>query len=137
MQKPPGTDQTAVDHTLEQRPDELWRLQFATALAELGANIVRYAYSSQPTPGPMQLRLQAYSDRVEAHFTDFGTVFVAPSAPPAAPRQPTLPNVEEGGEVTGIPEGGYGLPLIRAVVDQLDYTRTDSGENHWRLVKQM
>jgi anti-sigma regulatory factor (Ser/Thr protein kinase) len=34
-----------------------------------------------------------------------------------------------------LPEGGYGLALARAAVDQLDYERTPDGINRWRLVK--
>ena len=35
----------------------------------------------------------------------------------------------------GIAEGGYGLPLVLAAVDRLEYTRTPSGQNVWRLYK--
>jgi anti-sigma regulatory factor (Ser/Thr protein kinase) len=32
-----------------------------------------------------------------------------------------------------LPEGGYGLPLIRAVMHDLHYERRASSRNHWRL----
>ncbi len=116
----------AVEQALPQPPPEQWRLGFATAIAEIAANIMRHAYPERAAPGALSLRLQAYSDRMEATFTDWGIPF----APPAAGETPPA------GRET-LAEGGYGLALVRATVDRLDYDRSPAGENHWRLVKHL
>lgn len=117
----------AAEPVLTRPPDETWRLKFATAMAEIAANIIRHAYPAGTSPGPLQLRLRAYSDRVEACFTDYGIEFVAPSLARAVRALNDDPAT--------LPEGGYGLTLIRALVDKLDYTRTAHGKNLWQLVK--
>ena len=116
----------AIDQAVAEPPDARWRQLLATALAEIGANIVRHAYPAGTAPGTMHLRLRAYDDRVEALFTDQGVAFVDP-AQPARPLPADDP--------LALPEGGYGLALARAAVDQLDYARTPDGRNLWRLVK--
>ena len=115
----------AVDQALAHPPDVTWRLQFATAVAEIGANIVRYAYPAHLEPGLMRLRLRAYGDRAEACFTDEGIAFTG-SSDPGNRRAP---------DPLELPEGGFGLALARASLDQLDYSRTPEGTNCWRLVK--
>ena len=141
----------AAGRTLARPPNTAWRLRFETAVAEVGANVVRHAYPAGAAPGPMALRLRAYADRVEARFADQGVAFVPPLqatigaaativetpfagcglalAFPAAP--PTAP----AADLSTLPEGGYGLALVRAAVDELVYARTPGGENQWRLVK--
>jgi anti-sigma regulatory factor (Ser/Thr protein kinase) len=34
-----------------------------------------------------------------------------------------------------LPEHGYGLPLIRAVMDEVEYERREPGRNFWRLAR--
>jgi serine/threonine-protein kinase RsbW len=118
----------ALDQVLAQPPDPRWRLLFATAVAEIGANIVRHAYGASTEPGTMHLRLRAYDDRVEALFTDQGVAFVAP---------PNVASALPADDPLALPEGGYGLAIARTAVDQLDYARTPDGRNQWRLVKRI
>lgn len=73
----------------------------------------------------MELRLSAFPDGVEGVFTDDGVAYEASATP--AP--------ESGLDPLDLPEGGFGLALTLAAVDKLDYTRTRSGRNRWRLVK--
>src|SRR5437867_3631354 len=94
-----------VDATLAQPPAQDWRHRFATALAEIAANIVRHAYPTGAARGSMRLRLRLYADRVVASFADQGVPF----APPDATGSP-------GSDRSELPEGGYGLALARATL---------------------
>jgi serine/threonine-protein kinase RsbW len=125
----------AVQGAHPRPPDSAWRARFETAVAEIGANIVRHAYPPGTAPGRLRLRLRAYPDRVEARFNDRGVEFSgdpsqwgAARAPGVAPGPPDLADV---------PEGGYGLALVLQAVDRLDYARLAGGENRWRLVKRI
>ena len=115
----------AVDQAVAEPPDARWRQLLVTALAEIGANIVRHAYPAGTKPGSLRFRLRLYPDRVVASFADWGLAF----AGPAEARGALEPDQLE------LPEGGYGLALARAAVDRLDYRRTPGGMNCWRLVK--
>lgn len=107
-------------------PDRDWRLQFETALREIGANIARHAYGLG-APCPMRLRLRLYSDRVEGYFTDQGIAFTGPPEPHSV-----LDN-----DAVGLPEGGYGLAIARSALDRITYRRSNGGTNSWRLVKRL
>ncbi len=136
--------------------DATWRLRFATAVAEIGANIVRHAYPVGVEPRRLRLRLRAFSHRIEARFTDGGEPFTQPerlsagrpgrtgnvevpgespgasqplSAPTGAPTEPDLD------DLSLLAEGGYGLQIARDAVDEVSYVRTPTGRNVWRLVK--
>jgi anti-sigma regulatory factor (Ser/Thr protein kinase) len=131
----------AVERVLIHPPPPAWRDRFATAVGEIGANIVRHAHPPGALPGTMQMRLRAYPDRVEGRFTDQGGAYAPPPPAPDAPA-----GAAEGAEgaegidaidVMTLAEGGYGLALVRRVVDELDYTRTPGGGNEWRLVKRL
>jgi serine/threonine-protein kinase RsbW len=113
-----------VDATVVQPPTQDWRHRFATALAEIAANVVRHAYPPGTARGPMRIRLRLYADRVVASFADQGVRFV----PPEATGSP-------GTDRSELPEGGYGLALARATLDRLEYRRTPAGTNRWRLMK--
>jgi anti-sigma regulatory factor (Ser/Thr protein kinase) len=114
-----------VDRTIAQPPTDEQRAQFATAIGEIAGNIIRYAYADRPA-GTLSLRLQAWADRLEAGFTDQGQPYIpAPVLPPRA-----LDDLD----LDALPEGGFGLALARAALDQLDYRRTPDGDNHWTLI---
>jgi anti-sigma regulatory factor (Ser/Thr protein kinase) len=113
-----------VDATLAQPPAHDWRHRFATALAEIAANIVRHAYPAGTARGSMRLRLRLYADRVVASFADRGVAFVPPD-----------PADSPGSDRSELAEGGYGLALARATLDRLEYRRTPTGTNCWRLMK--
>ena len=115
------------------QPSAVWRMQFATAVAEIAGNIAAHAHMSEPA-GTLRLRLSAYPDRVEARFSDRG-------APYALPMQAALPTSAQAEldscdvELADVPERGRGLAITRAAVDELHYRRTPTGRNHWRLMK--
>jgi serine/threonine-protein kinase RsbW len=142
--------------------DATWRLRFATAVAEIGANIVRHAYPVGAEPRRLRLRLRAFPHRIEARFTDGGEPFTQPerlerlgagrpgrtggveapgecpaalrplSAPAGAPAEPDSDDLDD---LSLFAEGGYGLQIARDAVDEVSYVRTPAGRNIWRLVK--
>jgi serine/threonine-protein kinase RsbW len=116
-----------VDTTVTHPPNEQWRARFATALAEIAANIIRHAYPGGREPRPMRLHLYAYPDRVEALFSDQGVAFIPP---PPAEDEPEF-------DLLDLPESGRGLAVAQACLDELEYRRTGEGTNEWRLVKRL
>jgi serine/threonine-protein kinase RsbW len=118
-----------ADRVLLEPPDMRWRLEFATAVAEIGANIVRHAYRDGGGDNLICLRLCLYQSRAVACFADTGVAYIS---------------WEDGGRlaaedagdagVSQLAEGGYGMAIARTALDRLQYRRT-SGVNCWRLVK--
>ena len=117
----------AVEQAPVQPPDAAWRRRFATAVAEIGTNIVRHAYPPGTLPGSVRLQLRAYADRAEAHVTDHGAAFTP---------QVELDRVPMPDPFT-LPEDGFGLAIVRVAVDEVRYCRTPGGENHWQLTKRL
>ncbi len=129
---------TALDHfwqtldsVISQPPDQVWRLQFTTAIAEIGSNIVRHAHRSGQIPGSIRLRLRLYDGRVEARFIDNGLCFLQPQDR----RDASLDLATDEKMAADLPEGGYGMVIACNALDRLQYRRTSSGINCWRLVK--
>jgi hypothetical protein len=64
-----------------------------------------------------------------------------PPAPAPAPNAQDLATIEASVQsdlVSDLPEGGFGLRLIRAAVDELHYERAaPDRENRWRLLKRL
>jgi len=115
-----------VDGLWPRPPDALWRAQFATGVAEIGANIMQYAYEYE-TPGTVSLRLRVFDRSIEACFSDTGKPYTA--------RLDTEASAADGSDLPALAEGGRGLALTRAAVDELKYDRGEAGINHWVLVK--
>ena len=110
-------------------PPEAW-MAFITAVAEIGANILVYAYEGQK-PGAVELSLRCYGDRIEAWFRDWGAPFKESPPAPVAGDDLDLDALES---ILGLAESGRGLPLVLAALSSVDYERISS-ENRWRLVK--
>ena len=108
-------------------PDATWRAEFATSLAEVAANIVRHAYPPGTAADLVQIRLRLYPNRAEATLTDAGIPYEPPSRPPASADRDLL----------DLAEGGWGLAIARAAVDDLRYRRLPGGKNRWQIVKRM
>lgn len=113
---------TRADATSAPPPASRWRLEFATALAEIVANVVKHA----APPHGVELRFELVPGRVEAHLRDDGLPYRERPAPAALPADVALDD---------LPEGGYGLALARGALDDLRYERRPDGTNHWLLVK--
>jgi anti-sigma regulatory factor (Ser/Thr protein kinase) len=110
-------------------PDSGWRAYFETAVGEIVANIMRYAYAAPSHGGEMSIKLHGFRDRVEATFQDRGVPYSG--SPIADARLPP-----ESIETLDLPEGGWGLAVTLAAVDHLSYTR-EADVNCWRLVKKL
>jgi serine/threonine-protein kinase RsbW len=130
----------AVDRSVPRPPDATWRQTFATAVAEIATNVIRHAYpggGAAEHPDAIRLDLRAYPDRAEATFADRGVAYAAPETPTAPVGMPDTPvaGAVDPDDLLALAEGGYGLALARAAVDELDYERSADGINHWRLMK--
>jgi anti-sigma regulatory factor (Ser/Thr protein kinase) len=91
------------------------------AVQELCVNIATHAYAGRED-GWFDLDLQLDDEALHADFRDRGARFDAGGVKP--------PNLDEG------QENGYGLFLIRALVDEVQYA-SDAAGNHWHLVKRL
>jgi serine/threonine-protein kinase RsbW len=96
------------------------RIRFETALIELAANVMTYA-----DPGSTvecTLIIEVTDARITATLTDSGI-------------EADIPLTDRGmpGELQ---EAGRGLPLMRALVDEIDYTR-DGELNRWRIARNL
>lgn len=111
-------------------PTETWRAEFAIAVVEIAANIVRYAYPNRVDGPSFTLALRLYLDHIEAVLTDEGIAF----APPAEVA-PAAVSVDE--LAVDLLEGGYGLWLAHSAVDEVGHERTADGANRWRLAKRL
>lgn len=120
----------AADAALRPPPDATWRGEFATAVAEIAANIARHAYSDR-TQLAFEFRWMLHPGGVSAQFRDGGRPLAAtlPAALPVA-----VPHGPDASDPHAMPESGWGLALARAALDELRYDRAD-GENRWLLVK--
>jgi anti-sigma regulatory factor (Ser/Thr protein kinase) len=127
--KPEGLEDlhTAFDHFFaEVEPDALSfedRIALITAAGEVAANIVEHACSHLPD-AEMLVELYARSGGFEIAFTDHGTEFDT--------------TVDHTAETEEAPpdeaEGGRGLAVVRASVDEVAYSRVDD-TNRWRLLR--
>lgn len=109
-------DQVGADNP-QLEPMDL--MLFVTAVIEIANNVVEHG-----TPeGQVRWRFQVSvtKDAIVADLHDTGQEFV-----------PTLGEEMPGEDA----EGGRGLALAEAVLDELEVRRTDEG-NHWRMVRRL
>jgi serine/threonine-protein kinase RsbW len=84
------------------------------ALTEACSNVVRHAYKEQPA-GEVEVRYELDEDKLSVEVVDEGIGFDPAAAAAAA-----------GDELD---EGGLGISIIRAIVDELDIKSGDSGSS--------
>lgn len=90
------------------------------ALQEVAVNIVKHAYAHSAGRIAMTLRLEAHPPRLTILLHDTGASF-----------DPTRVPTPKLGELQ---EHGFGLFLMRQLLDEVEYTHSASG-NVWKLVK--
>jgi serine/threonine-protein kinase RsbW len=93
------------------------RLRFATALAEVVANVVEHGRCPEGGPPLLRLALEAVDGAVVGEVTD--------DAPLRAPEGGAMPGEDA--------EGGRGLAMANALLDELEHAHDGQG-NRWRLV---
>jgi anti-sigma regulatory factor (Ser/Thr protein kinase) len=113
------------DTEIEQRSG--WH-EFLTAVSEIGANVLTYAYEDGE-PGDVDLKLLLFPDCVEAHFHDWGAPFVEEPAVSQAGSDDLLD------PIAALLEGGRGLAIARLALDSVRYERHADRTNSWELVK--
>lgn len=91
--------------------------EVVSAISEIFNNIVIHGYADDG--GDVVLELTPSRDRLSVTISDSGLAFDIETVPP--------PQLES------LPEGGMGIHIARACVDQLDYT--PGPPNVWRLTK--
>ena len=119
---------TALQASHPSPPDSTWRAYFDSAVGEIVANIARYAYAASST-GEMSIALRGFRDRVEAMLQDRGVPY---TGTPPGEAQAAGDEVD----VLDLPEGGWGLAITLAAVDELRYRR-EADVNFWRFMKRL
>jgi anti-sigma regulatory factor (Ser/Thr protein kinase) len=119
---------TALQASHPSPPDSTWRAYFDTAVGELAANIVRHAYAASNS-GEMSIALHGFGDRVEATLQDRGVAYTGSPIGEADLADDDL-------DALDLPEGGWGLTMTLAAVDELRYTR-EADVNFWRFMKKL
>jgi serine/threonine-protein kinase RsbW len=94
------------------------RVAFETALIELAANVLRHADDGSGVTCALEVLVSG--DRIEATLTDSGTPGNVRLVGRAMPDEDA--------------ESGRGIPIIQALVDDLDYARV-GGLNRWRITR--
>ncbi len=94
------------------------------ALEEAVANVISHAFLGLPPPHSIKVRLDITAQSVSAEIIDNGRPF----DPTAAPDPDLSLALEERSP------GGFGIHLMRGMMDRVDYRRGD-GNNILRLEK--
>jgi serine phosphatase RsbU (regulator of sigma subunit)/anti-sigma regulatory factor (Ser/Thr protein kinase) len=89
------------------------------ATSEICTNIIRHAYKH--TNGEIQVEITLLSNGIQLDFYDKGIGFDPNTIPVPQPDKPT--------------EGGYGLHIIRQIMDVVSYQHHPETGNHWHLLK--
>lgn len=118
--------QTA-ESLLEQVPFEedsaQTRFNILVSIQEAASNVLRHGFGPDDEP-EIELRLRCDARRFEIELRDT-----------AAPFDPTTVwAVPDTSDPLAIPEGGYGIHMMREVLDEIEYRRED-GENVLVLTK--
>jgi anti-sigma regulatory factor (Ser/Thr protein kinase) len=91
------------------------------AISEICTNIIKHAYAGQD--GQITGCITLLNNGVQLDFYDQGLSF----DPNSVPR----PNVDPHNLV----EGGYGLHIVRQIMDVVSYEHDSERGNHWHLIK--
>ncbi len=100
--------------------DDLDVSMVETALVELVSNVVEHG--QPPRSITYAVEIGVHDDRIECRLVDSGV------EPVDVDERQEMPNLDV--------ESGRGLPMARALLDQLRYERTDN-TNVWTLVRQL
>jgi serine/threonine-protein kinase RsbW len=90
------------------------------ALTETLSNVVRHAYEGRPGQ-PIRIEMAVETDRVQMRVTDWGLPFDVEAFEPMDLDVPR--------------EGGYGVHLIRTLMDEINYDTSQPGVTSVELVR--
>ena len=91
------------------------------AVSEICTNIIQHAYSM--ASGEIRGSLTPLANGIQIDLYDDGEGFDPSSVPPPSPQANVLN------------EGGYGLHIVRQIMDSAQYQAATPKGNHWRLIK--
>lgn len=91
------------------------------AISEICTNIIKHAYAN--VDGQITGCITLFNNGVQLDFYDQGASF-----DPNAIPQPTTDPYQ-------LVEGGYGLHIVRQIMDVVSYEHTPEHGNHWHLIK--
>jgi serine/threonine-protein kinase RsbW len=119
-------DQLDAVHTLLARAagehpglDPMDVMLFETAIIEIANNVVEYGRPEGEVRWKFTIHVR--EDEIEAELDDTGQKFT-PSQGGAMPGEDA--------------EGGRGLPIAEALLDQIEFDRIDD-TNHWHMVRRL
>jgi serine/threonine-protein kinase RsbW len=92
---------------------------FETAIIEIANNVVEYGRPEGEVRWKFTIRVR--EDEIEAELDDTGQTFT-PEQGKAMPGEDA--------------EGGRGLPIAEALLDQIEFKRMDD-TNHWHMVRRL
>lgn len=96
------------------------------AVDEACTNIVKHAYKNQEG-GIVSVKLKLENDKLSIELEDLGAKFNTEEVPNA--------NIEE--YYKEHKKGGWGIYLIKKIMDLVHYTRSDEGKNYLLLEKKV
>jgi serine phosphatase RsbU (regulator of sigma subunit)/anti-sigma regulatory factor (Ser/Thr protein kinase) len=91
------------------------------AISEICTNIIQHAYAGKK--GQINGHITLLENGVILDFFDTGSSFDPTSVP------------EPRSDPTHLPEGGYGLHIVRQIMDIVSYAQHPERGNHWHLEK--
>ncbi len=95
--------------------------EFVSAFAEIYNNIAIHAYGRRPDGGTIELTIEAATDQLCVEIRDGGAPFdIAVVSSP---------------DLDSLPEGGMGIHIARAMLDEVAYQ--PGPPNVWRLIKRI
>ena len=110
----------ALVRALGQAYDADFAYELELAASEIVTNVIEHAYRN--SRGELRGEIRLETDRVEVDLYDDGLPFDISAVPP---------RVSPGQES----DRGYGVHIVRQLMDEIAYTPSTSAGNHWRLVK--
>lgn len=135
-------------------PDQGLHRKLVLAIDEAVANVIEHAYSATNGEGvsTIELSIEVRPEKIIIRILDHGIPF-DPSAGEGDGKQTFEGNGESGTVLPGTTEvevspsarrslsnfhrRGFGLQLIRLIMDEIDYKRTPQGENLLVLTKRL
>ena len=97
------------------------------SVVEAVNNVIKHAYEMRPGGG-VKVSIIVDEDRMVIRVSDRGKVMI--------PGRPKLLDHHEHETIEALPEGGMGLPMIHAIMDEVTYI-SRAGKNTLIMVKHL